>query len=486
MPTPNVPLEDVLRKHGLDALRDRTTTQIKDLTGAGERVARRLRAMAQGEHHESEAPEVDPARGRTVAFDDGDDTYTFEWPSAPRPLTLPGSTVRAIVRDYVRDGGNLTQRACAAKHGLTRKEFAEIKVALDLTKDHEPFTDEELAERDVEDLVDETLQAKRRALLAKTERRGVRALEEGARKWAAFEAGTLDPFEEAANRALERSVTFDPPSACPPPPDAAEPPPWALHLHPSDLHVGSLAWEGYGQGRVDMEAARSGLFDATARILRDMPRGGRPEHIILPVGGDWFHMDNTQGRTSSTRNAMDLATVPEGVLDYGLTLALDYYRMLAAWADEIGATVDFYCEPGNHDEMLSRAMFRFLEAALGDEAAGVSFRGDLGPYQYLSYGASVLCLHHGHGAATNKKLAPIIDAEVRRRGWPSRYRYAITGNLHHIAAKDAEGVVLLQKPSLTGSDRYHTLNGYTTATAALSAYGFDRAAGLFWTGVASA
>jgi hypothetical protein len=60
----------------------------------------------------------------------------------------------------------------------------------------------------------------------------------------------------------------------------------------------------------------------------------------------------------------------------------------------------------------------------------------------------------------------------------ARYRVAFGGHLHHQHVQEVNGITHYLMPSLAGSDRWHSRQGYTTATPGLCAYLVDEVEGV--------
>ena len=131
---------------------------------------------------------------------------------------------------------------------------------------------------------------------------------------------------------------------------------------------------------------------------------------------------------------------------------------------------------GNHDDILSGALFSVMQAWFRNDPH-VKFHDGRGVYNYLEYGSSMIQITHGHGEFKADKLANIMAHERPQMWGRTKYKYCLTGNLHHHSIHEAGGVMCFLLPSLSGSDRWSTKNGYMTSRPGLLGLCFDKSTG---------
>ncbi len=413
------------------------------------------------------------------------DRYAVTWPDGG--VTLPGDTVRQMIRAYSKHGENLTMHEVAVKFAMPRVEFDRARRALGWTKQHEPFTVEELEARDLRDLEAESLVAKRQVLARRVDRLELKAVQDDAARWRQLEAGTLDPFARAVEAILARRATEDahtPPRRPPAAPKARSGRPtraarhYMIHYHPSDLHLGLRTDPAYGSADAyNVEEARrralAGLDDALTRARELIAAGGVVDYVLLPCGGDFVHSDNVHGRTTSFRHEMDLDGLPEHAFVEGMELYVEMVERVLA----DGLKVRIEVVPGNHDYYTSVGIGR-AAALVFRHVEAVEVGNAIAPYAYVDYGSSGIVLHHGDGLKDARALAENLTVQARKARKNHRFGYAITGNLHHVKQHENGGILLLQQPSPATSDRYAVKGGWTTSRPAVNIFVFDRERGL--------
>ena len=444
--------------------------RLQTTMGIGQRSAIALRALFRADAPQTpkRAPTNEPEipDGSYTELPDG--RYLFEWKEEGRPRTrvLTEEALQSMIRAYSKDGGNKSMQIVALEHDLTRREFSKIKSLYGATKDHEPFTLREMAEREIDDLAENQLTMKRRKLLRRVETEDYARTKAAARKWYALEAETLDPIAEVIRDVIGKTPESTPIA-------------WNLSedvgayvavYQGSDLHLGL----GVDDDSYNREIARERFLTGLAETLEHGRKAyGEPEYFLLYVGGDVAHVDNTHGATSSMRHHQDMDGTPDTLIQ----AIVELYMEAMVYLLSQGVNVRLACVPGNHDEMLSRAFISALWAVYHAHPS-VSFGNLTESHAYEIYGNNAIVAHHGHGECTAKALGGNLESWLRRNKRTALYLYAITGNLHHLSLKEDGGCTLIQQPSPAPADRYHRLKGYATSRRATIGMYFGRSEGM--------
>lgn len=409
------------------------------------------------------APDADPDRGCSYEVDG--DRYLVWMPGRPHPLVLYAAEVKQLHRDYSSLGGNATINQLARARGLSRREAYGVIRAFGLTHDSLPFSPEELAERSEDELVRDGLALKAQRVERRLLRESHAEDAKLAEQWRTARHRIVEPIAEAARSLAER---YTPPRIRVA--STSRRRRWMLAVSPTDLHYGKGAWRAFGPGAYSRDICRERLMSAMETLLDDLADYGMPETILAPVGSDWFHIDGFSGTTSrGTRQDMD--GVPEQVWEEGAALALDVFGLLRQVAP-----LKVVLQAGNHDELLSRALFTVVQQHFrGDDQ--VEFGRSRGPYEVVEYGANLIGVTHGQGLHKASDLGPRMATHFPAAWGRTKHRYWLTGNLHHYAVHSDAGVRVFLLPSLSGADRWHTEKGYDLVAPELMALGFDYEAG---------
>lgn len=395
-------------------------------------------------------------------YDKENDFYLVFLKTAPQPVRLTGEKHRALVRAYSNwDGQPQTINQICRTYNFPRNILVEYLRVFGVTHDSEPFTKEEVMDRDVDDLVEEALQDRRQALYTKFESAKWNQIKKQATKWVEFEENTL----LALTNSIQRSVpTYSVPQL-----DLTDSSsPYALVVSATDFHWGMYSWDPETGDGFDRKEAERRLHTHTKRILSRLP--GRPEKIIVAVGSDWFHIDG-QSHATTRGTPQDTDGSPTEILVTGAELTVKHIDMLAQ-----AAPVEVVLMAGNHDRHNCFALLLYLDAWYKDQDH-VTVVKDWKPRVYTSFGSTLIGFHHGDKTKT-KDLGVCMAKEAREKWGQSKYHIFFGGHRHHHHVQEVGGIVHYQLPSLSGTDRWHAGEGYVTSDPALVAYMVDEETGI--------
>jgi hypothetical protein len=359
---------------------------------------------------------------------------------------------RAIFRAYSNWDGNpksITEMARA--FGMSEARFNEYKRIHRLTHSREPFPDEEIGERDLDEMAEEVFQARRDALWQKAERKKWQETKKAAeRMWHLEQTllAELRDIDQIRPAKLPRLRISDEPSD------------FSVICHPTDLHVGK-----YGERGDGIEKCRENLWAAASDVFAKVSRYGQPASIIAPIGGDMHHTDSSHNVTTRGTKQDVTGNYHETVADL-VQLIVDWIEMLRAITPRVIVPV----VPGNHDRDTTAAVGACLVQMYRD-AADV----DVMPYayrHYLALGSSMVMIAHGDGAKP-KDYPTIMAAEAPDVWGNTDHRYAFHGHLHHERITEFRGVSVIQMPSLAGADDWHRREGWIGSRQQLAAYLID-------------
>jgi predicted phosphodiesterase len=191
--------------------------------------------------------------------------------------------------------------------------------------------------------------------------------------------------------------------------------------------------------------------------------------VIVPVGSDWFNVDNPWNETANgTRQDMD-GTYAQMIME-GTELAVEYIDLLRQIAPVSIITVD-----GNHDRSSALTMGMYLRAWYRN-MPDVTCVVKPSPRQYVEYGNSLLGFCHGDDIKVGQ-LPALMASEARESWGRTQLRNWFTGHLHHEVTRDLDGVTQYQLPSLAGADRWSSRKGFCLSKRALTAYVIDHEVG---------
>ena len=392
------------------------------------------------------------------AFTFDDDEYQFSL-AGEKTFSVPSDQVQEWVRWYVSDGAGVTQRTITRMswqiHGrpLTKDYARRIFRALGIDKSAPPFAPHLLAKYDADELTKmhfATAQADVEMRMRADEPRHWRANWVRAEKRAAELERQLADHEQLADELAKRINRRAPETVK----ALMVPESDTMLLVPVyDVHVGKRCLSGSNSEQA-LETAMLSLFGRVSVH--------RPERVELVFGGDFFHVDNERGTSAGTPQDMDADWVD--IIHRGWECA---ERTIELWR-KLGSHLVVRVVPGNHDRGACHHLAAGLSRHYRDTDVDVQVsRREM---QATTYGQSLLVFEHGDGPKPKDMVAVVANKYPQEWG-ATRHRYVVTGHLHHTHEHDV-GVTVLQQPSISGTDRWHDKNGYTTGKRGMRAYSF--------------
>lgn len=239
---------------------------------------------------------------------------------------------------------------------------------------------------------------------------------------------------------------------------------YMLEIGLHDVHFGMRAWGAECGENFDVEIARGYV----ARAIEDVLAETYARHVgrvVLPIGSDFFHLDNAAAVTNRSRNPLDIDTRPAYVFEAGVACMIDVIERCRQLAP-----VDALYLPANHDITWAHHLAVCLRERFRN-CPDVTIDISPKPRKYLSWGVGLLGLTHGDVAKGNWASLPVIMAGEAKEEWSqARYCEIHTGHLHHSEGNEIAGIPVRRLPTLTPPDAWHTLEGYHRIQRVMEAY----------------
>jgi hypothetical protein len=241
----------------------------------------------------------------------------------------------------------------------------------------------------------------------------------------------------------------------------------------TDLHYGKYASKTETGEAFDKEICKRRLFACTQEVLSRVLHFGVPETFVVPIGSDFFHIDNYQG-TTTKGTPQDMDGTPADLLVEGC-------RLMEMWVELLRkiSKVKLILMTGNHDRLLGLSLLLYLDALYRD-TDDVTVLRDRTPRTYLNYGKNLIGFSHGDGVKKTADLAALMSTEASKHWGSCPHKVVYTGHLHYekVEVDSFYGVTRRQLPCLSGSDRWHANHGYVKQTKSLPVYVHDKEEGL--------
>jgi hypothetical protein len=395
-------------------------------------------------------------------YDEARDKYVVHLPSKKKPMAIPGDRWRAMREGYSNwDGAPESINEMARKFSMARRTVVELLRVMGTTHDSSPWSDEELLNADEDTLVEDLLRRKEEKVMVRADQK-----EWGRIKRDAESFRKLDFMaKRLGERFQEASPKYDVPRLSMSRAEA----PWAAVISPTDFHWGGLFPE-YTGAPWNREIARRVLFGVTSNLISRLERRGRPDKIILALGGDGLTIDNMQ-KTTTKGTPQDVDGSSDELAWTWVQLCRDYIDLLRQVCP-----VDVYCIPGNHDRYTTTLLRAALEGWF-HKASDVYIHESYSSRQYAVYGENMANFMHGDLGKT-KDWPAIIAGENPEEWGRCKHRYIFTGHLHtERELPTFGGTTVYRMPSLTGASSWEHNHGYKSRRA-LIAYVLDAEKGM--------
>lgn len=237
--------------------------------------------------------------------------------------------------------------------------------------------------------------------------------------------------------------------------------PHLLVLDPADIHIGKLAVESETGDSYNNNLAVKRVHDGVDAILSRV-QFFNIEKIVLIIGNDILHTDNTKRQTTSgTPQDTDGQWFDNFLI--AMKLYVDVIEKLVGVAD-----VHVIHNPSNHDYMagwyLAQSIKNWFRLS-----KNVTFDVSIAHRKAFVYHDNLIGSTHGDGAKNGD--LPLLMAQEFKNEWSkTKHRYIYTHHVHHKTSKDYIGITVESSRSPSGTDSWHHRNGYQHAPKAIEAY----------------
>lgn len=235
---------------------------------------------------------------------------------------------------------------------------------------------------------------------------------------------------------------------------------YCLVVDPADVHIGKLALEIETGEEYNNQIAVKRVLEGVKGIL-NKARGFKFDRIVFVAGNDILHTDSPQRKTTSgTPQDTDGMWYQNFLI--AKRLYVDVLEILLSVAD-----VHFVYNPSNHDYTNGFFLANVIETHFRN-CKNITFDCSIAHRKYYKYHNNLIGTTHGDGAKQHD-LGPLMAHESK--DWSNtKHRYFYTHHVHHKTAKDYIGVTVESLRSPSGTDSWHSRNGYTGAVKAVEGF----------------
>ncbi len=241
-----------------------------------------------------------------------------------------------------------------------------------------------------------------------------------------------------------------------------------------DAHFGKMAWGLETGENYDLKIAERVYRNAVEDLMQHW--SGRPiERVVLPIGNDHVHIDNSRNTT--------FAGTPQDV-DGRYAKVIESAEMAVIWAVERlmqTAPVSVMWVPGNHDPTTSFHLARTVQAWFRN-CDRVTVDVSPSPRKYVAWGKTLIGMTHG-SEEKHDQLPTIMATEMPREWSQATCREWYLGHMHRSrqwVTKPVDthtGVTVRVIRSPASSDAWHHRKGYIGGIKGSEAYLYSKKLG---------
>jgi hypothetical protein len=223
-------------------------------------------------------------------------------------------------------------------------------------------------------------------------------------------------------------------------------------LYPlGDPHIGMLSWHNETEVNFDLKIAEKAFVEGLDTLVSRTP-AAKVAYLINV--GDFFHAEGDAQVTPRGGHKLDVDCRKARVARTGFTLMRRMIDRLLQRHEQVFVVN----ARGNHDPEMALMLALWIEAVYEREPR-VTVLGAENPYIYFEFGTSLIGIHHGDGA--KMEALPQIMAVDRAEAWgKARFRYWLTGHIHHQNRKEFPGCVVESFRTMAARDYWHHQKGY--------------------------
>lgn len=237
--------------------------------------------------------------------------------------------------------------------------------------------------------------------------------------------------------------------------------PHLLVVDPADIHIGKLAVKSETGDEYNTDIAVSRVSSAVSDIMVKS-KGFNIDKVMYVIGNDILHTDTTRRTTTSGTNQDTTGMWHENFL-IAKKLHISVIEMLMQVAD-----VYVQYDPSNHDYMSGFFLADTISSWFSNSKQ-VTFNASIAHRKYFRYHNNLIGTTHGDGAKETD-LALLMAHETGEDWSQCKHKYFYTHHIHHKKSKDYMGVTVESMRSPSGTDSWHSRNGYQHSPKGVDAF----------------
>lgn len=242
-----------------------------------------------------------------------------------------------------------------------------------------------------------------------------------------------------------------------------------------DAHFGKLAWAAECGKDYDLKIAER-IYRNAVEDLMDLASPYKAAKILIPIGNDFYHIDNLSSSTTGGTLVDSDGRYPK-IIETGEVAVIEAIRLLATVAP-----VSVTWVPGNHDRLASYHLMRSIHWAFSGSDR-VTVDTGRATRKYVRFGTCLLGYIHGdkikpdklHGLMSQEQ--PKAWAETTCHEWKRGHDHTTKQHKTEIPVDSYKGTVVRTLSALCYTDGWCFDNGYVGSRSAAECYLYHHDAG---------
>ena len=374
-------------------------------------------------------------------------------------FVFTSEVIDTIIKLYSKfDDSPMTMGEISKKLDIPKNVIKFILSALNITHDDIPFSYEKVADKDVEELVEEAMGHKRFSVLQKFEKQDWKETELDAEKWRLFEHQHVNPFESF----LEN---WTPPKYIPSKTNVTKyKGNKELIIGATDWHYGLVANERYlyNQKEWNLESTKKVVAQYAQKLKSHITEKNCYKAVKLWFGGDLIHTLN-----GFTDKGTKLEAGPLG--EELLTQAFDSVVLFVQELLSVHNDITVYACSGNHSALGDYVLVKMLSLYFKNDKR---IKFNITNKRFLTFKImdNLFLVEHGYSSVSKDRLpAPGKGRETYINNLfmskpdemsSAKHLYYLSADQHHSESYEYTNVEGFMFPTLLGGCRHADNSGY--------------------------
>lgn len=228
-----------------------------------------------------------------------------------------------------------------------------------------------------------------------------------------------------------------------------------------DIHLGKLSVKSETGEDYNVDIAINRVLKGVQGLIQKAS-GFNIDTVLLIIGNDILHTD-TLDRKTTNKTPQDT----DGMWHENFIKAKNLYVEVIERLMPLG-NVYVQFNDSNHDRLSGFFLAQTVEAWFRN--SDIVFDVDMRPRKYFQYGQNLIGTTHGESKESELPLLMAVECST---GWgETSKRYWYCHHIHHKKSKEYMGVCVEYLRSPSGTDAWHSRNGYLS-NKALEAFVHD-------------